>query len=82
MAIPPRISQEIDKSLYDGSETDVSSIPSDKGRVTFTSAGFEEHHRPIESYEGYHRYDPKFEWELEEERKVVRKVWTRLLKLC
>nr|OQO16933.1 hypothetical protein B0A51_13851 [Rachicladosporium sp. CCFEE 5018]OQO27164.1 hypothetical protein B0A51_05159 [Rachicladosporium sp. CCFEE 5018] len=29
---------------------------------------------PIESYEGIHRYDPKFEWEPQEERRIVRKI--------
>lgn len=32
------------------------------------------HYRPVDSYEGLHRYDPDFEWEPEEERKVIRKV--------
>jgi hypothetical protein len=29
---------------------------------------------PIETYEGYHRYDPDFSWTAEEENKVVKKV--------
>ncbi len=33
---------------------------------------------PIEAYEGRHRYDPKFEWEPREERRLVRKVSNRL----
>ena len=33
---------------------------------------------PIEAYEGRHRYDPKFEWEPQEERRLVRKVRRRL----
>lgn len=31
-------------------------------------------YKPIDSYEGMHRWDPDFEWEEWEERKVVRKV--------
>lgn len=29
---------------------------------------------PIETYEGYHRYDPDFNWTTEEENEVVKKV--------
>ena len=33
-----------------------------------------QYYAPIESYEGRHRYDPKFEWTPKEEKRVVRKV--------
>jgi hypothetical protein len=43
--------------------------------VTFAAHGLrQDNYRPVDSYEGLHRYDPDFEWEPEEERKVVRKV--------
>jgi hypothetical protein len=43
--------------------------------TTFVSSGIDdEFYKPIEKYEGAHRYDPYFEWEPQEERKVVRKV--------
>lgn len=32
------------------------------------------HYKPIDSYEGIHRWDPDFEWEEEEEKKIVKKV--------
>jgi hypothetical protein len=35
--------------------------------------------RPLESYEGYHRFDPYASWSIEEERNVVRKTDLRLL---
>lgn len=42
---------------------------------TFSGSGLKSRfYKPIEKYEGHHRYDPDFEWEPEEERKVVRKV--------
>lgn len=31
-------------------------------------------YEPIESYEGRHRWDPEFQWEEKEERRVVRRV--------
>jgi len=40
----------------------------------FDTESFESHYKPIESYEGYHRWDPKFQWEAKEEKKLVRKV--------
>ncbi|KAF2435856.1 MFS general substrate transporter [Tothia fuscella] len=45
----------------------------------FESAGLEEdYYKPIPSYEGVHRYDPKFQWSPEEEKKVVRKIDMRI----
>ncbi|KAF2272799.1 MFS general substrate transporter [Westerdykella ornata] len=46
--------------------------------LTFDTSGLETHYKPIDSYEGIHRYDPKFEWEPEEERRVVRKIDKRI----
>lgn len=31
-------------------------------------------YRPIESYEGYHRWDPQFQWDEKEEKRLIRKV--------
>jgi hypothetical protein len=43
--------------------------------VTFVSQGLrKDNYRPVDSYEGLHRYDLDFEWAPEEERKVVRRV--------
>lgn len=40
----------------------------------FDTDSFEHHYKPIEEYEGYHRWDPSFQWEAKEEKKLVRKV--------
>ncbi|KAJ5288524.1 transporter [Penicillium angulare] len=32
------------------------------------------YYKPIESYEGYHRWDPEFQWTEEEEKAVVKKI--------
>lgn len=45
-----------------------------ENNTTFERFGKASHHRPIERYEGSHRYDPQFEWEPKEEKKLVRKV--------
>jgi hypothetical protein len=60
-----------------GSHTDIDKSgvrAREREAVTFDTAGLDAHYKPVESYEGIHRYDPKFEWEPEEERRVVRKV--------
>lgn len=41
---------------------------------TATFQGDEAFYPPIEQYEGKHRYDPEFQWEPQEEKKLVRKV--------
>lgn len=43
---------------------------------TFENDSLESFYKPVDSYEGAHRYDPNFEWEPQEERRVVRKVYT------
>ena len=59
-------------------ELDTESQKSD----THTGAGAfeirEGHHlyRPIDGYEGLHRWDPNFEWTDEEEKKIVRKAYS------
>ncbi|KAF2470728.1 MFS general substrate transporter [Lindgomyces ingoldianus] len=80
MAEPPlRIVPEVAKPDFDvsGSETNLTSKPHQRfgarEGVTFDVAGLESYYKPIDTYEGRHRYDPKFEWESEEERKIVRK---------
>ncbi|KAF2114546.1 phthalate transporter [Lophiotrema nucula] len=47
--------------------------------TTFASSGLDDDlYKPIEKYEGYHRYDPDFVWEPQEERRVVRKIDYRI----
>ena len=54
----------------------------DASHKAFATDGLEDFYIPIEKYEGRHRYDPKFQWDSKEEKRVVRKVLsipTRLL---
>ena len=46
----------------------------DLGGVFGNSGELAEHYRPIEGYEGMHRFDPKAEWTEKEEARVVRQV--------
>ncbi|GME50401.1 Phthalate transporter [Neofusicoccum parvum] len=45
---------------------------------TFATSGLDKYYRPVAGYEGMHRYDPDFEWEPEEEKRVVRKIDRRI----
>jgi hypothetical protein len=45
---------------------------------TFQTDGLETFYKPIEGYEGAHRYDPEYVWSAADEGKVVRKVYLLL----
>ena len=51
-------------------------------REAFDTAGLEEFYKPIDSYEGRHRYDPSFQWQPKDEQRVVRKVRPDLCLYC
>jgi hypothetical protein len=73
----PLSGKEIDvNGSTSGSEVEVSKgSKGNRDGVTFATHGLrQDAYRPVDSYEGLHRYDPEFEWEPEEERKVIRKV--------
>lgn len=56
---------------------------SDQRGATFDTSSLEEYYRPIDSFEGLHRYDPKYEWDPKDEKRLVRKVSSaRALCLC
>lgn len=46
-------------------------IPTD---AAFDQSEDPRYYKPIDSYEGLHRWDPEFEWEEWEEKRLVRKV--------
>lgn len=52
-----------------------SSLAEDK---TFLRIPGEETYVPIDKYEGRHRWDPDFQWEPEEEKRLVRKIDLRI----
>ncbi|KAJ5798089.1 uncharacterized protein N7503_007385 [Penicillium pulvis] len=60
-----------------------SSIEDRRGTVKVVDCAFDttedpRYYKPIESYEGYHRWDPEFEWTEDEEKAVVRKIDWRI----
>lgn len=53
---------------------DSSDIKYTQHKGTFETISDESFYSPIQQYEGKHRYDPRSQWEPEEERRLVRKV--------
>ena len=63
-------------SSASSSQTSLGQAGNGKRGTTWAASGLKTaHYRPVDSYEGLHRYDPDFDWEPEEEKKVVRKVY-------
>lgn len=42
--------------------------------ITFARGGNEHFYAPNEKYEGFHRYDPNFQWSEQEEKQLIRRV--------
>ena len=92
LAVSPILSQKrgssstssLEKDTFKGHETKdharatIHRIDPSKHVATFETFGDPSFYTPIENYEGKHRYDPKFEWEPKEEKKLVRKVRTTI----
>lgn len=76
---PSDLHKQADASYVEAGASDTSSEFADD-RKTFlrVNGDGEDYYVPIESYEGRHRYDPKFTWTKEEEKKLVRKIDLRI----
>jgi hypothetical protein len=61
-------------SSADGSDEEGQKTELYKGEGTFEASEGHHFYRPIDSYEGLHRWDPNFQWTETEERNIVRKV--------
>ena len=46
----------------------------ERENAAFDTSEDPRYYKPIPTYEGFHRWDPDFEWTEEEEKKIVRKV--------
>ncbi|KAI9665350.1 MAG: hypothetical protein M1831_001787 [Alyxoria varia] len=62
----------------DDSRSPSESLGNNTAEATFVTDGLDEHYKPLKSYEGAHRFDPKFQWSDEDEKKVVRKLDIRI----
>lgn len=62
------------RELQSALEDDAGQKSTHAHAVTFSTVDDVRFYKPIESYEGFHRWDPYFEWEDKEEKKLVRKV--------
>ncbi|RMY73939.1 hypothetical protein D0862_14209 [Hortaea werneckii] len=51
---------------------------SEVSHTTLDDGSLAAFYKPIDTYEGRHRYDPNFEWEPAEERRLVRKIDYRI----
>lgn len=52
-----------------------------KGHSTFKDEGLGQFWKPLDTYEGAHRFDRDFHWEEEEEKKLVKKVCAPVSKM-
>lgn len=70
---------EVAKEVYEvpssSSNTSIRLGETDGG--VFATGGNIDAYKPIEKYEGAHRYDPLFEWTEKEEKKLIRRVCTK-----
>ncbi|QGA22118.1 hypothetical protein EYB26_009832 [Talaromyces marneffei] len=48
------------------------------GDATFDQTEDPRYYKPVDTYEGIHRWDPEFQWEEWEEKKIVRKIDLRI----
>jgi hypothetical protein len=70
----PRSSINSLSPIFPKSETEERLEEVPDSHATFSSEGLEDYYKPIEGYEGAHRYDPGYAWSPLDERRVVRKV--------
>lgn len=68
------IGGELRKSSVNTTALEATVLPSIQRKAFDTDSNLEEYYKPIEKYEGYHRYDPDYSWTYEEEKSIVRKV--------
>lgn len=57
------------------SKTDSLRVGESEGGVIATGGNLDSY-RPIDAYEGAHRFDPLYQWTENEEKRLVRRVWS------
>ncbi|KAJ5244086.1 hypothetical protein N7489_004182 [Penicillium chrysogenum] len=68
----------VSASSADGSDEEWQKSDQQKGEGTFGAGEGHHFYRPIDSYEGLHRWDPNFQWTEKEEKRIVRKIDARV----
>ncbi|KAF3014341.1 hypothetical protein E8E15_003623 [Penicillium rubens] len=68
----------VSASNADGSDEEWQKSDQQKGEGTFGAGEGHHFYRPIDSYEGLHRWDPNFQWTEKEEKRIVRKIDARV----
>lgn len=62
------------KAIPEARVADAGLFSRNKERITWDTTSIHSHVKPIDTYEGLHRWDPEFQWDKKEEQRVVRKV--------
>ncbi|KAJ5158818.1 uncharacterized protein N7500_008469 [Penicillium coprophilum] len=78
MSIEETKKAQISASSTDGSDEEWQKSETLKLEGTFEAREGHHFYRPIDSYEGLHRWDPNFEWTEKEEKIIVRKIDARV----
>ncbi|KAJ5687944.1 hypothetical protein N7536_010563 [Penicillium majusculum] len=78
MSIEEKKTAHVAASSADGSDEEGQKNELSKGEGTFEASEGHHFYRPIDSYEGLHRWDPDFQWTETEEKKIVRKIDARV----
>lgn len=74
MSIEEKKTAQVAASSADGSDEEGQKDELRQEKGTFEASEGHHFYRPIDSYEGLHRWDPNFQWTESEEKKIVRKV--------
>ncbi|KXG45692.1 Major facilitator superfamily domain, general substrate transporter [Penicillium griseofulvum] len=78
MSIDEIKTAQISASSTDGSDEEWQKSEHHKSEGAFEAREGHHFYRPIDSYEGLHRWDPNFQWTEAEEKKIVRKIDARV----
>lgn len=70
----PSAVQVTGESAYSTSSAGENTGPKKPQDSAFAGTEDPRYYRPIDAYEGLHRWDPYFDWTEQEEKRIVRKV--------
>lgn len=74
MSIDGTKTAQVSASSTDSSDEEWQKSEHHKSEGTFEAREGHHFYRPIDSYEGLHRWDPNFQWTEQEEKRIVRMV--------